>query len=546
MQTISSRAQKDELEKQVLSNVCMKMEQNDAEIVQLTDELGKEYLSKAWTIDYMIGINPGILATTESVQQIAELMGVDEVHVSDPAGIIQWTTVPEYVGFDFTSTEQSSAFVPLLNEVKEVVQEPTPNGAEGKRVQYIGVRRSDQLGIIQVGITPDKLGQALANNTIDAVLSSESFGDAGFVFAVSKEDALIQSYSRDAALVGTAAADAGINMDKLNNEKAVFLKINGEKFYCNIAQTDDYYVIAAEPIKELYGNRNLIMVISVKELSEGRKKEISCNSKYPEFSVLTDVINHMVQNIEEKSDESMNLLEKEEEIFDEITHSSGTISGYAEKMQSAAELLAQSVEQQSADFEEITQRFANIAEEAKESSGKADQAARLATSTEEHLISGSEKMEEMQNSMKNISDASKKIGDIIKTIDDIAFQTNILALNAAVEVRNLANKSAEAAKDTTRLIDETLHAIKVGSEIASEATETFISILEETKTTNEIMQGIVENTMKQAENIAAVNEDVLHVAGDVQRNKQMAVETEQTVAGLNQESIVLKQLVERK
>lgn len=546
MQTISSRAQKDELEKQVLSNVCMKMEQNDAEIVQLTDELGKEYLSKAWTIDYMIGINPGILATTESVQQIAELMGVDEVHVSDPAGIIQWTTVPEYVGFDFASTEQSSAFVPLLNEVKEVVQEPTPNGAEGKLVQYIGVRRSDQLGIIQVGITPDKLGQALANNTIDAVLSSESFGDAGFVFAVSKEDALIQSYSRDAALVGTAAADAGIHMDKLNSEKAVFLKVNGEKFYCNIAQTDDYYVIAAEPIKELYGNRNLIMVISVKELSEGRKKEISCNSKYPEFSVLTDVINHMVQNIEEKSDESMNLLEKEEEIFDEITHSSGTISGYAEKMQSAAEILAQSVEQQSADFEEITQRFANIAEEAKESSGKADQAARLATSTEEHLISGSEKMEEMQNSMKNISDASKKIGDIIKTIDDIAFQTNILDLNAAVEVRNLANKSAEAAKDTTRLIDETLHAIKVGSEIASEATETFISILEETKTTNEIMQGIVENTMKQAENIAAVNEDVLHVAGDVQRNKQMAVETEQTVAGLNQESIVLKQLVERK
>ena len=171
-------------------------------------------------------------------------------------------------------------------------------------------------------------------------------------------------------------------------------------------------------------------------------------------------------------------------------------------------------------------------------------------------------MESARQAMEEISATSKNISKVIKAIDDIAFQTNILALNAAVEaaragtagkgfavvadeVRNLSQKSAEAAKNTTALIENSIDAVKRGTELVNKTSAGFTEVAAETAKVSKLIEEISAQTQEQAAAISQISIGVEQISSVVQMNSATSEESAAASEELSSQAAVLKGLVDK-
>ena len=242
----------------------------------------------------------------------------------------------------------------------------------------------------------------------------------------------------------------------------------------------------------------------------------------------------------------------------EINLASELVSGGADQVAAGSQSLAQGTTEQASSLEELTATVSEIAVQTRDNAHKADKACELTTSVRKKATTGTEQMAEMQHSMIDINQSSKDISKIIKVIDDIAFQTNILALNAAVEaaragqqgkgfavvaeeVRTLAARSADAAKETTFLIEGSIRKVQAGTEIADETASALTEIVDGIENVTVLISDISAASNEQAIAIAQINTGIEQVAQVVQQNSATSEESAATSEEMASQAELLKQ-----
>lgn len=243
-----------------------------------------------------------------------------------------------------------------------------------------------------------------------------------------------------------------------------------------------------------------------------------------------------------------------------INDAADQVAGSSDQMSSAAQGLSQGATEQASSVEELAATINDISIQVSGTAENARTAREQVENAGRELLESNESMAQMIQAMQDISQKSSEIGKIIKTIEDIAFQTNILALNAAVEaarageagkgfavvadeVRNLASKSAEAAKNTTILIEGSIQAVEEGTRIADQTAAALAATVESAESAVNTVAKISQAAEQQAQSIAEVTQGVDQISSVVQTNSATAEESAAASEELASQSQILKNLV---
>ena len=229
------------------------------------------------------------------------------------------------------------------------------------------------------------------------------------------------------------------------------------------------------------------------------------------------------------------------------------IATAASQITSGNEDLSSRTEQQASSLEETASSMEELTSTVRQNVDNARQANQLATSASQVALRGGDVVEQVVQTMSSIDASSKKIVDIISVIDGIAFQTNILALNAAVEaarageqgrgfavvaseVRNLAQRSAAAAKEIKSLIDDSVEKVDAGSRLVGEAGSTMSEIVDSVKRVTDIMSEIAAASEEQSAGIEQVNQAIGQMDQVTQQNAALVEEAAAAAASMQEQT----------
>ena len=233
------------------------------------------------------------------------------------------------------------------------------------------------------------------------------------------------------------------------------------------------------------------------------------------------------------------------------------VAAAAGEVSSSSQTLAEGASQQAAAVEETSASLEEVGAMVKQDADHARQADDLMKEANTVIMSADESMRKLTISMEEISAASAQTQKIVKTIDEIAFQTNLLALNAAVEaarageagagfavvadeVRNLAMRAAEAAKNTSNLIEGTVQKVNTGSDLVKETSESFNTAAESTTRIGTIISEIAGSASQQANAVTQVTKAIHEIDTVTQSNAAAAEESASASEELNAQAEMMK------
>jgi len=256
----------------------------------------------------------------------------------------------------------------------------------------------------------------------------------------------------------------------------------------------------------------------------------------------------------------MSMLANLNNMFDHINESTHQVAAGSKQIEGGANSLARGSMQQAASIEELSASMAEISEKTKRNSEIANEAAKLSEVIRDNAEKGTAQMDQMMLAVREINAANNSISNVIKTIDEIAFQTQILALNAAVEaaragrhgkgftvvadeVRNLARKSAEAAQNTSALIENTVVKANLGMDIANETATSLKEIVDGINRSAAIVDQIAQLSLEQTQAIMHINNSIESVADVVQQNSATAEQSAAASTEMSKQAEILEVLI---
>ncbi len=246
--------------------------------------------------------------------------------------------------------------------------------------------------------------------------------------------------------------------------------------------------------------------------------------------------------------------------FSNIRNAADQVNNGANQVSNGAQALSQGATEQASAIQELSATISDVSQQINNNAKSAKQAESIVDNTMANIISCNDDMNKMLGAMEEINVSSNEISKIIKVIDDIAFQTNILALNAAVEaaragsagkgfavvadeVRSLAAKSAEAAKQTTALIEGSVETVDRGSKIAKQTAKSLAEIVNMSKDIDDIVKNISKASENQAESIHQINTGIDQISAVVQTNTATAEQSAAASEELSGQSLLLTNMI---
>lgn len=247
-------------------------------------------------------------------------------------------------------------------------------------------------------------------------------------------------------------------------------------------------------------------------------------------------------------------------VIEGLTLGSQQVAAASGQVSSASQSLAEGSSQQAASIEETSSSLEEMSSMTKQNSDNASQADILMKEANSVVAKANQSMNQLTTSMEDISRASDETSKIIKTIDEIAFQTNLLALNAAVEaarageagagfavvaeeVRNLAMRSAEAAKNTANLIEGTVTKVRDGSTLVKKTNEAFTQVASSSAKVGELVGEIAAASKEQSSGIEQVNIAVSEMDKVIQQNAANAEESASASEEMNAQAETMNDFV---
>lgn len=581
-------------------------------------ELSMEYVDEARILAGIIEQNPKFIENSSALFSMLTTLGIDEIHISDENGIIRWSTDEDYYGRDFNTDERMRPFLPALTDSSFMLnQDPAIRSSDNSLFQYVGVGRRDKPGIILIGGSCWKLQKELKESDISGISNTMTFGSNGIVIIVNKESDIIKSH-KDVSIQGTKAADYDWGKKIRESESGEFkyildetehfmkYQVSGDNILCtsipeeeftsgmtqflrNIAMISAAALILCILIIYLLLKVNVTNEInkllkSLKVIGEGDLTKTVNIKSSKEFSMLSEGINLMSNNLREIIEKSFDITRSLGESSERLSNSADMSSKGAAEIAATINELAEGANEQADGATKGAMTAKDVLNKAEAISDSIEDTVRNTELTKNTVLEGVEiikyqnvKMKESVSSAENlgssINDLSKRadeIGNITEVITGIANQTNMLALNAAIEaaragevgkgfavvadeVRKLAEGSTKAALQISDIIAD----IQTSVENAKELADNSIRVVEDQQTavkqTEEAfmkINNVTQEAVSQVERIAEATENIIsgiHKIVDIVEaqaavSQESAAGTEEITASIQEQTAAIEEV----